>query len=148
MPIYIEPVFFLLSFEVIECFNHSNLVSFFFLGPHCDICKFPRLEVESELQLPAYTTPDPSLICDTTAHGNARSLSHWVRPGIEPESSWILVRFVNHWATMGTPWKALLMDVFARDSTTYLCHYISFVTGYLSCKDWSIGSYVFSYFLK
>ena len=31
-----------------------------------------------------------------TAHGNARSLTHWVRPGIEPSSSWIL-------AMMGTP---------------------------------------------
>jgi len=27
----------------------------------------------------------------TTAHGNAGSLTHWVRPGFEPESSWILV---------------------------------------------------------
>ena len=25
------------------------------------------------------------------AHGNARSLTHWVRPGIKPASSWILV---------------------------------------------------------
>ena len=32
----------------------------------------------------------------TTAHGNARSLTHWVRPGIA--STWILVRFVNCWA--------------------------------------------------
>ena len=31
----------------------------------------------------------------TTAHGNARSLAHWVRPEIEPASSWILVRFVS-----------------------------------------------------
>ena len=30
----------------------------------------------------------------TTAHGNVRSLSHRGRPGIEPTSSWILVRFV------------------------------------------------------
>ena len=27
----------------------------------------------------------------TTAHGNARSLTHWTRPGIEPETSWFLV---------------------------------------------------------
>ena len=31
----------------------------------------------------------------TTAHGNARSLTHWVRPGIEPASSWVLVGFVT-----------------------------------------------------
>ena len=31
----------------------------------------------------------------TTAHGNARSLTHWARPGIEPTTSWFLVRFVS-----------------------------------------------------
>ena len=30
----------------------------------------------------------------TTAQGNARFLTHWARPGIEPEPSWIPVRFV------------------------------------------------------
>ena len=39
----------------------------------------------------------------TTAHGNCRILNHWVRSGIEPESSWILVAFINWWATKGTP---------------------------------------------
>ena len=42
-----------------------------------------------------------------TAHSNSRSLTHWERPGIEPASSWILVRFVNHWAITGTPWVHL-----------------------------------------
>ena len=31
----------------------------------------------------------------TTAHGNAGSLTHWARPGIEPTSLWILVGFVS-----------------------------------------------------
>ena len=31
----------------------------------------------------------------TTAEDNARSLSHWARPGIEPASLWILVRFLS-----------------------------------------------------
>ena len=31
----------------------------------------------------------------TTTHGNARSLTHYVRPGIKPTSSWILVRFIT-----------------------------------------------------
>ena len=39
----------------------------------------------------------------TTAHSNARSLTQWARAGIEPETSWFLVRFINHWATTGTP---------------------------------------------
>ena len=38
----------------------------------------------------------------TTAHCNARFLTHWARPGIVPESLSILVGFVNHWSTMGT----------------------------------------------
>ena len=31
----------------------------------------------------------------TTAHGNVRSLTHRARPGIEPATSWFLVRFVS-----------------------------------------------------
>ena len=30
-----------------------------------------------------------------TAHGNTGSLTHWAGPGIEPASSWVLVRFVT-----------------------------------------------------
>ena len=37
------------------------------------------------------------------SHGNAGSLTHGARPGIEPATSWFLVGFVNHCATMGTP---------------------------------------------
>ena len=39
----------------------------------------------------------------TTAHSKARSLTHWARPRIKPVSSWILVGFLNHWVTSGTP---------------------------------------------
>jgi len=31
----------------------------------------------------------------TTAHGNAQSLTHLVRPGIEPVTSWILAIFIS-----------------------------------------------------
>ena len=37
----------------------------------------------------------------TIAHSNAISLTHWVRPGIGPMSSWILVVFINCWAMLG-----------------------------------------------
>ena len=63
--------------------------------------EIPSLGMELELSLPAYTTAramqDPHGTSATydTAHGNARSLTHCVRPGIKPESSWILVRFVT-----------------------------------------------------
>ena len=39
----------------------------------------------------------------TTALGNAGSLTYWEKPGIKPTTSWFLVRFINHCATMGTP---------------------------------------------
>ena len=39
----------------------------------------------------------------TTAQGNPGSLTYWARPGIEPPPSWILVRFLTPWSTMGTP---------------------------------------------
>ena len=42
-------------------------------------------------------------VTHTTAHGNARSLTHWARPGFKPTSSWILVGFVTCWAARGTP---------------------------------------------
>ena len=71
-----------------------------------------QLGVQSELQLPACATAtevwDPSCICDLhhTAHTNARSLTHWARPGIKPASSWLLVRFVTaepQWELQGLP---------------------------------------------
>ena len=46
----------------------------------------------------------------TTAHSNAGSLTHWVRPGIEPASSWILFIFITKWATMGTPYFFFLFN--------------------------------------
>ena len=35
-------------------------------------------------------------------------LTNWARAGIEPETSWFLVGFVNHCATTGTPWSSWL----------------------------------------
>ena len=43
-------------------------------------------------------------LCLCHSHRKARSLTHWVRPGIKPTSSRTLVGFLTHWATMGTPW--------------------------------------------
>ena len=60
-----------------------------------------RIGVESELQL--RPTPQPqqhqiqaASVTYTIAHGNAGSLTHRVRSGIEPSSSWILFGFINH----------------------------------------------------
>ena len=51
----------------------------------------------------------------TRAHSNAGSLTHWMKPGIEPTSSWILDGF--YWATMGTPCHYILMCFLIIKST-------------------------------
>ena len=81
---------------------------FFFLGPHSWHMEVPMLGVESELQ--PYTTatavPDLSLIPSVsatyvTACSKAGSLTQWARPGIKLTSSWILVRLLTCWASVG-----------------------------------------------
>ena len=42
------------------------------------------------------------------SHSNTGSLTWWAKLGIEPASSWMLVRFVNQWATTGIPEMLLL----------------------------------------
>ena len=45
---------------------------------------------------------------------NARSLTHWVRQGIEPTSSWILVGFLTHGATTGTSFILPFNSLFSQ----------------------------------
>ena len=66
---------------------------------------------------------DPRLLCNNTAHVSPGSLTHWARPGIEPESSWILVRFVNHWAMKGTPATSSTYTT-AHGNTGSLTHWV------------------------
>ena len=71
----------------------------------------------------AYTTataiPELSLICDlTTVHGNARSLTYWLK-GIEPTSSWIQVGFIT-----GEPhWKLPKLPFFNHHVLHEMIHY-------------------------
>ena len=63
----------------------------------------PRLEVQSELQLPAYLTApavwDLSHVCGTHQSSQQRRiLNPLSKAWIKLTSSWILVRFVNCWA--------------------------------------------------
>ena len=72
-----------------------------------------QIRAAAEVYSSATASPDPSHVFDltyATARGNARSLTHWVRPEIEPTFSWILVRFLTPWATMGTPFYTLLTN--------------------------------------
>ena len=59
---------------------------FVFLGPHPRNMDIPRLGVKAEPRLPAYITATATL---------SEALTHWVRPGIEPVSSWILLGFIT-----------------------------------------------------
>ena len=103
---------------ILDTIFNLKIVFFFLafvsLGLHPQLMDVPRLRVKSELQPPATPQPQQRQIratssTHTTGHGNARSLIHWVRPGIETTSSWMLVGFTNHWATTGTPKDSFLM---------------------------------------
>ena len=106
----------------------SQLQPFFFfvfLGPQVWHMEVPGLGVESELQLPAYTTATAtrhlSLIWDLPkARGNARSLTHWAKPRINPYS---------HGSYLGS-------DLLSHNRTPAFCLiHISAVTPYLSFLD-------------
>ena len=83
---------------------------FFFLGLYLWHMEVPKLGADSELQLLAYTTatamPDLSCVCDVCL---SLLQCQIFDPGIEPASSWILIGFLTHWATMGTPKENLLI---------------------------------------
>ena len=71
-----------------------------FLGPHPWHMEVPRLEAESEIYLPVYTT----------AHGNIGSSILYLGPGIEPASSWMQVTFAKFRAMTGTPGSAFFRE--------------------------------------
>ena len=89
-------------------------------GVHLYPMDIPRLGVELEMQLPNYTTatamPDLSCICNLhhSSRQNARSLTHWERPGIEPASWWILVGFISTELQWELPLYAFLKHKFSN----------------------------------
>ena len=72
-----------------------------FLGPcTCGIWRFPGKG--SNWSCCCQPTPQSQQcqiravsVTYTTAHGNMGSLTHWARLGMEPESSWVLVKFLS-----------------------------------------------------
>ena len=77
-------------------------IFFFFSFWGCTPGKWKFLGKESNWSLSCQSKPQweqcqiqAISVTYTTAHGNTRSLTHWARPGIEPTSSWILVRFIT-----------------------------------------------------
>ena len=92
LPWIILPEHLSTSFCVDKCFHFFFI--FFFLGPYLWHMEVLRLGVESKPQ-PLQCQIRAVSSTYTTSCSNAGSLTHWVRPGIEPTSSWILVRFVS-----------------------------------------------------
>ena len=84
-------------------------LTFFSLWLHLRHMEVPRLGVQLELELPAYTTatatPDLSCVCNlhSSLQRKPDPLTHWSRPGVKPLSLSILVRYLTCWVTMGTP---------------------------------------------
>ena len=73
---------------------------FAFQGPTCGILKFPDLGLNQSYS--CWPTPQTQKcqiravsVTSATVHGNSGSPTHWVRPGIELLSSWILVGFIS-----------------------------------------------------
>ena len=85
-------LFFKKFFVVVVDFGFFCL---FVLGPHLGIFKFPGWGSNQ-------TTADP-----------LRSLTHWVKPGITPASSWVLVRFVTTEPWQKLPKRILLWRCFS-----------------------------------
>ena len=87
-----------ISFYFTFCwFLFSSFFFNAFLG-HLGHMEVPRLRVEWELQLHHSHSNTRTELClwpTTTSHGNTGSLTHRVRPGIKPASSWILVELVT-----------------------------------------------------
>ena len=104
-PFDIVPLFYFIYLVLVHSFF------FFFLGPHPQYMKVPRLWGRiSPMPQPQQHRIWAMSVTYTTACGKVGSLTHWARPGIEPVSSWLLVRSVNCWALTGTPWTTLFFS--------------------------------------
>ena len=106
---------------------------FCFLGLHVRHMEIPRLGVELELQLLTYVTAtatqdpgsEPHLWPTPQLMGNARSLTHWARPGIEPASSWIKVGFITDDPRWELPRKMSLKIEVGKNTLFVLKFYCS-----------------------
>ena len=112
----------------------SHTFFFVFLGLHLWHMEVPSLEVESELQLLAYTTVtamlDPSRSLNLPQLVTMMDpLNHWVRrPGVKPASSCILARFLTSRATMKLL-SVILLIIFAvcvTETTKIYCQLFFF----------------------
>ena len=89
---------------------------FYLLGPHPQHMEVPKLGGPNR-SCSHWPTPQlqqhriwAASATYTTGHSNARSLTHWRRPGFEPASSWMLVKFTST-EPQGNSSKYTLIDV-------------------------------------
>ena len=108
-----------------------------------------RLGVKCELQLQAHHShsnavgSEPGLWPTPQPMATPDPLTHWTRPGIEPTSTWILVRFI----TTEPRWKLLLVgNQFWKKARYNNFRTIQFLMKEVSCFRlfWPLNCYNFS----
>ena len=92
---------------------------FWFVGPDFGIWKFPGYSCWPTPQSQKHQIQALSAAY-TTAHSNARSLIHWVRPRIKLVTSWFLVRFIS-----AAPWQLLYVSHFLYTKEIVLYSFFS-----------------------
>ena len=105
LPIKLFSIYFLLYFVLLD---------FFFIFSNATPKAYGGAKARGLRSCSCWPIPEPqqrgiwamSVTC-TTAHGDARSSTHWARPGVEPPTSWFLVRFISD-----VPQQELLVCLF------------------------------------
>ena len=108
--------------------SQFSFLFFLLCGPQPRHMEVPRLGLSQSCSRQPMPQPQPRQIRTmsetyTMAHSNARSLTHWMRPGFEPTTSWFLVRFIS-----AAPWQELPNIVtywawFSGSIVKLLCQY-------------------------
>ena len=103
-------------------FTGKPIKTFFFVFPRAAPVAYGESEARGLFGAVA-TSPHQSYssVGSEPSHSNTGSLTHWARPGIEPATSWFLVRFVNHWATMGTPLFLIYLFIYLFIYWLHIC---------------------------
>ena len=107
--IYIDYTHTCICRHMLACAHIHFFFFFRFLGPHLRHMEFPKLEVESELQLPAYTTAtvtqDPSHICDL--HHSSRQ--RWISPLSKARDQTCILMDTRGIVSATEQWELLLL---------------------------------------
>ena len=100
------------EFGSLKLESENGIFFFFFLGLQVWHVEVPRGQIGAiaAMPQPQKLGIQAASVIYTTAHGNAVSLAHWVRPGIEPASSWQLVTFVSATPQQELQKMEILMD--------------------------------------